>query len=54
MAWRVSGRIMMIARVVNTTPVIHVYQLDTALYSGTNFSKSLPAGILPCRINSDT
>lgn len=54
MAWRVSGRNIMIARTVNTSPVTHAYHLDVGLKSGMNFSNSLPEGILPCRITSDT
>lgn len=54
MAWKVSGRSMMTARIVNTTPVKHVYHPDAALKRGMNFSNWLPAGMLPCRISAET
>lgn len=44
----------MIARSVNTTPVRNVYHIDAALKRGMNFSNSLPAGMLPCRISAET
>ena len=52
--WKVSGRSIMIARTVNTSPVKHEYHFDPALKRGMNFSNSLPEGILPCKINPDT
>lgn len=54
MAWKVSGRSITMARSVNTSPVKHVYHLDPALKRGMNFSNSLPAGMLPCRISPET
>lgn len=54
MAWNMSGRSIMMAKMVKTSPVKQVYHLDAALNSGTNFSNSLPAGMLPCRISPDT
>lgn len=54
MAWNVSGRSIMMAKVVNTAPVRHVYHLDAAWKRGMNFSNSLPAGMIPCRISPET